>query len=797
MSTPSTVGNHLILTNYEIKNLSNWELIRRIADIPEDVEPTRDALAAAVEKIHFYTDPGIIGVAALRDYRNLLNDPEKSTESIVKNYASNLRDYLTQKLPFTQRSINTGDNRLVLLFSDGLDADEKERIEEFNQFAVKTYCKKVLNVEESELENISELTRDTLNAVTDKNSYEMFLQKGITLDDFNEFKPDPQADAEEKMKKGIGLLSKLTGVKLSENCTYDQCKAALDKLIINDKSAYDFFSLSDEPKDMTTIQNKVIPDLTNAVESMFKGTDTKGYAQNKTFIFIKRDNGEAVPIKLSTEELSAELAENLSSAREAKLDKDGITDNRLMTQSEVRKIIMSDSLGELFKAPDNTGINYGGDNDSPDTAQEQPDTAQQEITDPDAAYIDNIQNLPNSQLLNDFYSLYMKEASDSKIPFSPEILLNIPDENGMTGESQEEENSREAIENHVLNSPNGYKLKTIKEEIERRVTFSVNSQYGSIGRRIESLLNQNLENYNNRQKEINTGYYETLKPNAEKYNQAADTYANMLNNNVIEIGRENLKDLSKNIPNLELSFDDISDNVTFLNAIKRNGPNVDIDNIYMDIDGEKKSLREVTGIKGELTDQNIKIISHSANINSNITKVREAFVKMAHPDEWETAPNGTKKIPFVGIKTGAGYLPVQMTYGEELEAKPEVKTFPDWRKRISRQSTIDANEAAVAEYKKSVHDKEKREKENKSLYDLNNALRINARAASGKELDSDDKYFIDRNHINVPNPLVQNTSLSVLQGGNTNTSGLTQAVIERDNSLHGPQNDNGIGRSHS
>ncbi len=91
-----------------------------------------------------------------------------------------------------------------------------------------------------------------------------FMQRGIGLDEFNSFRFDRDADMSDEHLKGMKFIQRLTGVRLNENSTYDDCISALDKLIINGKSAYEYFGLANEPKDMTAIDNKVLPGLTRA-----------------------------------------------------------------------------------------------------------------------------------------------------------------------------------------------------------------------------------------------------------------------------------------------------------------------------------------------------------------------------------------------------------------------------------------------------------------------------------------------------------------------------------------------------
>ncbi len=633
-----------------------------------------------------------------------------------------------------------------------------------------------------------EARRDRENLAAE---HRAIMDRGIGLDEFNSFRFDPKANMSDENLKGIKFIQRLTGVRLNENCTYDDCITALDKLIINGKSAYEYFGLENEPKDMTAIQNKVLPGLTNIMDNIFMGWNYESDSPDTPFIFVK-ENLRIEPLKLNVSQLA-------NSEYKDGFEANGLPSKRLISEQEARQFVLSECMNELAKHPDNAGKHYSngylGEMDrerlynqyliqSPHYFNEKgSDVVEKEID-----YICNIKNLSNKQLLEDYYSRYMPVAMNCKElkgPLQEGALLHIYDGTDIdnTHETKKEKETREAVQAYVAKSRDSYLLIHIKQEIERRLYYVMDAKYqGELGESIGAVMKANRENYNNY---LNNGAFheegelsETLKAQAEKYNEVGDSYARLLNNEIIDPdAKTELESTVNTLPDFKFSFDDIKDPATLMTALR--SKDFGFENIHINGESVKDILKDISGKEfDKLTDEDFKIISRGGVFKEKIFK---QFEMMSHLDMCIDAATGKYNIPVITLKTDVYEIAPQMTAGKKLEALPKVDEFPEWRKKISRQSTIDANAREFEEYKNSVSAMNKREQENESLDEVNNAIRVNTRLALDQMLASADMLYARDNLNNPRNRQVQEVNLSTLQQRSTSfnnnaSTGLTQPV---------------------
>ncbi len=626
-------------------------------------------------------------------------------------------------------------------------------------------------------------------------NHDRIVERGIGL-------YDVEALRTKDISKGIEFISDLTGVELSSDSTWEECKQALDKIIINGRSAEDFLGVANEPQDMSTIENKVIPRLTDVINGVFNGTDHKGNAQNRTYVLIKEDNGDIRPLKRDTESLSYAADENTASERLEDVK------DRLLTKEEIRSYCRNAIAGasqekgdkytaEGYKARDNMFEILGNGYLFPEYGRENYDGYGNKQTKA-AVYISELKNMTNEELLrsHEEYEAAVAQARAS-VNYRKELAAakkSIAAENSsLTLEEINERADKLVTKNYIFNnikeSPEtrrdpsepdkGFKLLEQNKELERRMNCSIIANEGmDLEAKIDAIRKQNLDNYNKYQREKLTResgqLHEAAVTGAEEYNRAAVVYAKQLNNEQISESEKAMLKNSK--PDLKFSFDDLSDSYSLIRAIRRKEPDINMDNIYI---GDK-SIRELTGIQGSLSALSQEELRNAAN-SPAFQQVAADFRRMVHSMEWEKDPAGRAIIPPIAFKTPAGMTAFEITEGKIPEAKPEVKPLTSRQRRFFRQSTIDANDAAVKEYIDSVNAVERRINENSSLAYLNDALRINMKAAGGTALTASEAEFANKNKLSVENSAVHRTALPELEGtrSTANNLGITAPVRER------------------
>ncbi len=621
------------------------------------------------------------------------------------------------------------------------------------------------------------------------------MQRGIGFDEFNSFRFDLDADMEDEHLKGMKFIQRLTGVRLNENSTYDDCIKALDKLIINGKSAYEYFGLANEPKDMTAIDNKVLPGLTKVMDHIFKGWDYESDSLETPFIFVKEDL-RIEPLKLDVNQLT-------ESGYADGFEINGIPSKRVLSKQEARQFVLDDCLSELGKDPNGGGITYskGG------VAEADRNELYRQFSalsykyfeekgddgiESDIAYVANIKNMSNQQLLEEYYNRYIPVAMYCKEingQLQPNAIFHVYDgvDGKITYETKNEGDRRRAVEKYVSQTKDGFVLSNIKQEIERRMYYVLDAKYGGeFGTAINYVMETNSENYNNY---VSVGAFrkegellDTLRAQAEKYNETGDSYSRLLNNEIIDPdAKKELEDSVSTLPAFKFSFDELKDPATLMTALR--SKDFGFENIHINGESIKDILKGVTGKEfDQMTDDDFKIISRGGVFRE---KIFNQFEKISHLDMCLDSATGKYNMPVITLKTDACELALQMTEGRKLEPLPKVDELPDWRKRISRQSTIDANAREVKTYSDSLSAANKRDRENESLDEVNNAIRVNTRLALDQMLSSADLFYARDNLNNPRSRQVQATNLSALQQRSTSfnnaPSALTQPTASNEN----------------
>ncbi len=614
---------------------------------------------------------------------------------------------------------------------------------------------------------------------------------------------------------GLSLLSQLTGTELNSSSKYEDITQALDKIVVNGKSAKEFFkfqnldstldgvhAIRDNELYMEHLTNKLIDDFTNAIGSVVNGTDINGNHAQKTFILVKDENGVARPLKLNPEDVAH--TESNEYVEHPMAPKD-----RLVSYQEVRDYLFNEAKQKMLQQKNSNGLRYGSferedalqrvRGNEYTAAMKKFSAEQREAVENAATYMPEMKN---SDLINLYETKYLpmvqkiKETAEYKERFNA-IKASIEEANkGRIHDpsrlSPSEAAEKQAIQNCLLSlkdRQNGILMNEIAIEFERRV-----ADKGNIESEINKILESNIKNYEKYQVEklsMEGGeLHESLKEQAKKYNSLVDIYAKKINNESLANGEKyRLEKYAKDkIPNVKFSLDDLSNPDSLMKALREK--NIDINDISINGQGLKPLIREtifsvqanrdragadIENRLNSMTEQDIKIMMRSKSFRE---KLCECFDKMVHPDNYEDM----QTMPVIMIKTAAGNMIPEITQGKELKELPKVDEFPDWRKKISRQSTIDANLRDAKAYEDSVLNKLAREADNARIPDINSAIRINAKYAMGKTLTPEEMREANEIRTNVPNMSVQTRSLDNLQQDSAthqpNTQGLTAPVNE-------------------
>ncbi len=608
--------------------------------------------------------------------------------------------------------------------------------------------------------------------------------------------------------KGIALLSQLTGTELNgENRTYENVTKALDKIVVNGKSAKEFFNFQDPNstldgvhpiKDNDTymeyLTNKLIGDFSNAIDSVVKGTDIKGDHAQRAFILIKDENGVARPLKLDAEDVAHTEMDEYTDHPMAPKD-------RLVSYQEARDYVLNEAKQKMLQRQNSNGYTYGirvGE-DIPERIHGAEYTSALNRISPnqrsrveDAAL--HMPEIANTDLIALYETEYIplvqeiKKTDEYKKMFN-DIKASIEEENkGRPRSSSElspsEAAEKQAVQKYLLSlkdAQKGVLMSEVAIEFERRA-----ADRGSIEAEVNKILESNLKNYNKYQAEklsMEGGeLHESLKEQAEEYNKLMDVYAKKVNNGSLSNEEEHLLEryAQDKIPNVKFSLDDLTNSESLLKAMREK--NIDINDISINGQGLKPLMREtllstqanrnnadIENRINSMTEQDVKIMMRSKTFRD---KLCECFDKMIHPDSY----GDMQTMPVITIKTPAGEMVPEITQGKELTVLPKVEEFPDWRKRISRQSTIDANLREVKAFEDSFLDKLQRDMDNAGLADINSAIRINAKYAMGKPLTPEEMSVASELRTNVPNQAVQTRSLNNLQQSSANHQPNTQEL---------------------
>ncbi len=608
--------------------------------------------------------------------------------------------------------------------------------------------------------------------------------------------------------KGIALLSQLTGTELNgENRTYENVTKALDKIVVNGKSAKEFFNFQDPNstldgvhpiKDNDTymeyLTNKLIGDFSNAIDSVVKGTDIKGNHAQRTFILIKDENGVARPLKLDAEDVAHTEMDEYTDHPMAPKD-------RLVSYQEARDYVLNEAKQKMLQRQNANGYTYGirvGEDIPERIHGAEYTSAMNRIPDGQRSRVEeaalHLPEMANTDLIALYEMEYIplvqeiKKTDEYKKMFN-DIKASIEEENRGRQRSNSELSPSEAAEKQAVqkyllslkDAQKGVLMSEIAIEFERRA-----ADRGSIEAEVNKILESNLKNYNKYQAEklsMEGGeLHESLKEQAEEYNKLMDTYAKKVNNGSLDIEEEALLEryAQDKIPNVKFSLDDLTNSESLLKAMREK--NIDINDISINGQGLKPLMREtllstqanrnnadIENRINSMTEQDVKIMMRSKTFRD---KLSECFDKMVHPDSY----GDMQTIPVITIKTAAGEMVPEITQGKELTVLPKVDEFPDWRKRISRQSTIDANLRAVKAFEDSTLDKLQRDMDNANLDDINSVIRVNAKFAMGKPLTPEEMRIASELRTNVPNQAVQTRSLNNLQQSSANHQPNTQEL---------------------
>ncbi len=608
--------------------------------------------------------------------------------------------------------------------------------------------------------------------------------------------------------KGIALLSQLTGAELNgENRTYENVTKALDKIVVNGKSAKEFFNfqdlnstldgvhpIKDNDTYMEYLTNKLIGDFSNAIDSVVKGADIKGDHAQRTFILIKDENGVARPLKLDAEDVAHTETDEYTDHPMAPKD-------RLVSYQEARDYVLNEAKQKMLQRQNANGYTYGirvGEDIPERIHGAEYTSAMNRIPEGQRSRVEDaalhLPEMANTDLIALYETEYIplvreiKKTDEYKKMFN-NIKASIEEENrGRQRSSSElspsEAAEKQAVQEYLLNlkdAQKGVLMSEIAIEFERRA-----ADRGSIETEVNKILESNLKNYNKYQAEklsMEGGeLHESFKEQAEEYNKLMDVYAKKVNNGSLDIEEEALLEryAQDKIPNVKFSLDDLTNSESLLKAMREK--NIDINDISINGQGLKPLMREtllstqanrnnadIENRINSMTEQDVKIMMRSKTFRD---KLCECFDKMVHPDSY----GDMQTMPVITIKTAAGEMVPEITQGKELTVLPKVDEFPDWRKRISRQSTIDANLRAVKAFEDSTLDKLQRDMDNANLDDINSVIRVNAKFAMGKPLTPEEMRIASELRTNVPNQAVQTRSLNNLQQSSANHQPNTQEL---------------------
>ncbi len=572
-------------------------------------------------------------------------------------------------------------------------------------------------------------------------------EAGIREEEFDGLKFDPKASPQENSRKGFMLLSMLSATNINENSLSEDYKNALDKIVINGKTARDYFGIGDTPTKEDIIG--VMPKLTNVMNVVFNGKDINGNTAEKPYISLKEDN-RLIPLMLNTNHIGENFvpeAENENTPPEK-------ISSRIVTRDEVKKYIKDQYYNKLASEMDSKGDQYTINKNAPIKTDKTAYKASNQ-------YIIQCSNLYDEIAAtcrkNDvYYPRHMEQEINRLKQEMPEKsendIRNLADKNVVEG----------YIKQNFISIYNGK-----KEFIRRTAILMHKDGIRDLNTVIDDIIEKNIDNHN---KYMKHEMPEEFKSEAENYNKMASVYAKTLNNEPsADAGKREAN------PTFCFSIDDISSDKAFIKALRDKEPSITLDDIYIG----KKNLREITGITGNLKDRSLD----SPELNSEVfSEIAENFRLMSNPFKWQKNPSGKVEMPFIGIKTAVGMVAPVITPGVVPEIKPEVKPLTGFQRFFSRASTVEKNMRDVEEYEESRALAKDISSKNNALKNVNEATRIYARAYNGQELTERERAFVTKFKINVPGSHVRETSLTELAAGDNsverNAPGLTQPVIK-------------------
>ncbi len=230
---------------------------------------------------------------------------------------------------------------------------------------------------------------------------------------------------------------------------------------------------------------------------------------------------------------------------------------------------------------------------------------------------------------------------------------------------------------------------------------------------------------------------------------------------------------------VRFSVDDMASGYDIMLAIRSKEPEINVDNLYI----SGRSVREITGFKGEsLSDYSPDELKNSRAIPS-FDAISYSFNRLTDTKQWGKDGTGKTVLPAIVIKTGEEFIAPVITEGRLPELAPEAKPLSGLRRIFASRDAIDENQIAMIEYEKSVSQRERMIAVNSGLDYINEASRIYAKTANGTALTAEERGFIDKGNINMPNSAVKRINLSELSKSRpsaNNDIGLTAKTAEAE-----------------
>ncbi len=595
-------------------------------------------------------------------------------------------------------------------------------------------------------------TTTEAEAEQEEDIHSRWMNSGIDTEEYDKLKHkinpknQPFLYTEENFLNGTKLLSHLAGVDLNIESPYADFRRALDKLVINGKSAEEVFGLKDNMT-RNNLKDDVIPKFAQAVAGVVNSTGIDSRGDKRTFIFIKEDDGSIKPLKLNAEKMShtreAANTGNLEDVRD-----------RLLSEKEVKDALLNEGRSKMFSSEkDKKGTDYETvteDKILQRLNSEKYSSSFNTLTDDEKSELRNtvmdISNMTNLALMTEYESIYrhaitgIKSAPTYQNELEAEInSLSLQTRyKGYNKSELEKEAEKNVVDKHIFGdngAAEGIRLNIIKEDYDRRMNYIVGGIANDIDHKVSVIRAKNLKNYNEYQFEKLTregsDLHEDLKTRAEEYNALVDVYEKAVQNKVLTDDEKAILDNmgKENLPDVKFSLDDLADPVSIMKAIKEKG--ISYDNVMIDGQSLKEMLHESISGKpiNTLTEKDLEIASRTASFRKKLFDKVDAIIHPNNHLDHIDPVTHELVIPILTIKTPAGEMVPEITAGKELKPLPKVDELSDFKKKLYRQKTIDSNKKAVDEYRASVERSEQRQYDNEVLDDINDSMKIRFREA--------------------------------------------------------------------